>query len=338
MENNLKIGRRNYTVDFLRVIFAILIVALHTSPFSEINFCLYYFICHIFSRLAVPFFAAVSGYYLFFNYSIPKACQFLKKLAIAFLFWNTISCLVDLALGFAEGSIGQFFVNAYLLKGQHALWYILAMIYAVALTMLVYRLKISRELLFCVTIVLLVFGVFINAYGNLVEKIPMIRWIMKQLQTDMQRGLLFIIVPYLGMGYLLKQNEDMRRSNRCDWLRVAIFLCLYMLEVLLITVSGIHKNNTSLFMTYPLVYSLIKGALHSDRITWRNGKIFSILSNVVYYSHSTLLYFVLGLSAYFKMNLQPTTIFCIVCIGGLGLGFVAAKIRRNDSGFMQYVF
>lgn len=74
--DNLKIGRRNYTIDFFRVIFAILIVALHTSPFSEINFHLYYFICHIFSRLAVPFFAAVSGYYLLSNYSIPKACQF----------------------------------------------------------------------------------------------------------------------------------------------------------------------------------------------------------------------------------------------------------------------
>lgn len=56
---------RNYTIDQLRLIMALLIVALHSNPFAEYNSFVSYFPSQVLSRLGVPFFAAVAGYYFF---------------------------------------------------------------------------------------------------------------------------------------------------------------------------------------------------------------------------------------------------------------------------------
>jgi peptidoglycan/LPS O-acetylase OafA/YrhL len=52
------IKRRNNTIDILRVIFALLIVALHTDLFLDVHPMLHYFVSQVLSRLGVPFFAA----------------------------------------------------------------------------------------------------------------------------------------------------------------------------------------------------------------------------------------------------------------------------------------
>jgi hypothetical protein len=46
---------RNCTIDILRLFFAVLIVALHTSPFMEFSKVGSYIISQALSRLAVPF-------------------------------------------------------------------------------------------------------------------------------------------------------------------------------------------------------------------------------------------------------------------------------------------
>ena len=51
-------------VDFFRLLFAIGIVALHLAPMQDINETLNYFVVHVLTRLGVPFFFLVSGFFL----------------------------------------------------------------------------------------------------------------------------------------------------------------------------------------------------------------------------------------------------------------------------------
>ena len=217
-------SKRNYNVDFVRIIFALQIVALHTSPFVECNSYFSYLLCHIYSRLAVPFFAAVSGYYLFKDYSVEKAMTYIKKLVISYVFWNSLSCLIDIILGYTEGSIILFLINAFIFKGQHALWYMLALIYTVILTIIVYKLKIKRVLLYSCSIVLLLIGVLIYAYGNLFFEIVPIKYIYELLDTDILNGLPFVIIPYFSMGYVLKCNVEKRKGKKIGCFSVAVLL------------------------------------------------------------------------------------------------------------------
>ena len=52
---------RNYTVDLFKFFAALLIIGIHTGPFSDISENVYFFVVNVFCRLAVPFFAICSG-------------------------------------------------------------------------------------------------------------------------------------------------------------------------------------------------------------------------------------------------------------------------------------
>lgn len=56
-------GRIN-SIDIFRYICSVMVIAIHTAPFSDINEQLGYAFSQIIPRIAVPFFFAVSGYFL----------------------------------------------------------------------------------------------------------------------------------------------------------------------------------------------------------------------------------------------------------------------------------
>lgn len=55
--------KRINSIDIFRYICAILVVAVHATPFTEINSTIAYIFEAILPRIAVPFFFAISGYY-----------------------------------------------------------------------------------------------------------------------------------------------------------------------------------------------------------------------------------------------------------------------------------
>lgn len=53
--------RRNYTIDFIRLIMAMFIVALHSNPFAEYSALISYFSSQVLSRLGFPFLQLLRG-------------------------------------------------------------------------------------------------------------------------------------------------------------------------------------------------------------------------------------------------------------------------------------
>lgn len=324
---NNKSGGRNYSIDLARVIFAILILALHTSPFSDVNFYIYYTVCHTFSRLAVPFFAAVSGYYFFNNYSDQKAFKCLKKLLIAYGFWTTLSCAVDILFGHVDGNIVRFLLEAYLLKGQHALWYMLAMIYTVLLAMLARKIKVNRYVMASVVLVFSLFGVLNNAYGTLFDRFIIFSKVQSLLSSDLRSGMAFIIIPYFSIGYLINTHSSNLHDNKFYWKMTALFSVLFIAEVAIITFTGVHKNNTSCFSTFPLIYFLIKACLQTNGKCGKIGQYFSPIANVLYYSHSILMY---SIGSFISSG---TVEFVVVCMFAFLIGVVLIVMRSKGIKF-----
>ena len=82
---------RNYTIDLLRLIMALFIVALHSNPFAEYNAFISYFPSQVLSRLGVPFFAAVAGYYFFSEeISNKRVWASIKKYLSVYTIWSSI--------------------------------------------------------------------------------------------------------------------------------------------------------------------------------------------------------------------------------------------------------
>ena len=55
---------RNISIDFFKWIAAILIIAIHTHPLCQMNENVDFWFSEVVTRLAVPFFAVTSGYFL----------------------------------------------------------------------------------------------------------------------------------------------------------------------------------------------------------------------------------------------------------------------------------
>ena len=55
---------RNQTIDIAKFLAALLVIAIHTSLFEDLDSQLYFLFNSVLCRLAVPFFAATTGYYL----------------------------------------------------------------------------------------------------------------------------------------------------------------------------------------------------------------------------------------------------------------------------------
>ena len=55
--------KRNCSIDIFRYICAIMVVAIHSSPFTDINKDLGYIFTEIVPQIAVPFFFITSGYF-----------------------------------------------------------------------------------------------------------------------------------------------------------------------------------------------------------------------------------------------------------------------------------
>ena len=82
--------RRNYTIDFMRLIMAMFIVALHSNPFAEYSALISYFPSKVLSRLGVPFFAAIAGYYFFRSDPDKTYQKTIQRYLQPYFLWSVI--------------------------------------------------------------------------------------------------------------------------------------------------------------------------------------------------------------------------------------------------------
>ena len=68
-------------IDLFRVIAAILIIAIHTSPFGSYSAWADFVLTRVIARVAVPFFFMTSGFFLIsrYQYSTKRLGMFVKK-------------------------------------------------------------------------------------------------------------------------------------------------------------------------------------------------------------------------------------------------------------------
>ena len=110
MRSDIIKNARNVCIDYLKLFFAIQVVALHTSPFSEYSSVLSYLGSQTISRLAVPYFSAISGYYFFNNNSNTKYIKSIKKYILMYSVWSVLMFLYE-AVNWKKDAL-SFFVYA----------------------------------------------------------------------------------------------------------------------------------------------------------------------------------------------------------------------------------
>lgn len=196
----------NATIDYAKLIFAILVVGIHTEPFG-FNFWLDKSF-GIVTRLCVPFFFVCSSFFYFSNEKVKNAKSYLWRLFVLFIIWSLIYLPFDRSF-LKDKSTWEIF-EFYTWSGpSHALWYLSGSIMGFIIIIFLLRLlRMRKEYIFVISLCLLLIGCIITTYSPLFERLFSI---CISNDSDCRNGL-FYAFPYMALGMIIAKYHSMRKD------------------------------------------------------------------------------------------------------------------------------
>ena len=275
-------NNRNYTVDLFKFISSILIIGIHTNLFVDINDTLNFAFVDIICRLAVPFFAVCSGYFL--SKSLAKnefRAKPIKKqewkMIKLYALWTLLYLLYSIPTWIKTGwmSFGAFkdYALATVTQGCHYhLWYLISLIYALPLFYLCVRFIKSRKLLFVFMVAFYVIKAL--SYGY-------IQWLPTFMQTIFGIGgkfsalfdAVFLLLPLLLLGFFISQKKIPLKLSL-----IGFIVSFSLLTVEAFTLKEFGQESVSfIFLTLPTAYLLFSLI---SQMNWNlNGKVCTLLGS-----------------------------------------------------------
>ena len=131
--------QRNSNIDLAKFIASILVVAIHTRPFADVSDFVDFLFVDIICRVAVPFFAVCTGFYLAIavwkkEMLLPVRRAFLKVLKM-YLGWSLLFLLIHLYDWYSTNTLSVEYVigwcmSLFISSSYFHLWYLVALLYA----------------------------------------------------------------------------------------------------------------------------------------------------------------------------------------------------------------
>jgi len=283
-------------IDVLRLVFAIMVVSIHTMAFQSINENLRIATSMGIARLAVPFFFVVTGYFLYDRINLenePKST--LKRLLILYVSWVLIEAitLFPRVIG-SFISMGPIFCIKYLLiiGVTGSLWYISSLIITIFIISPVLK-KDKIFLLLFIGFILYIFGMTGDTYFGLFEKTminPLISGytsIFILPQIGVTESILFVTLGAAVNKY--KLNEKINKPG----LLSIISIILLLIEAFVLNKTGIAKDSNmyiSAIIAAPLI--LIWAINYKKNISLKVTKACREYSLGIYCSHQIIMMYI----------------------------------------------
>ena len=178
----MKEPRRYEGLDSFRIVCAVLVIMIHTQPFTCINDYVDLTITRILARIAVPFFIMVTGYFVMpseQNPHSPDKKQAFIRYSKKLLHYYLIAVILYLPLNWYAGAFKDGFHPAAIAKALfldgtfYHLWYFPALLFGGTLVYLLSK-KLSFSSLFFTSCILYLIGLFGDSYYGMIAKSPII--------------------------------------------------------------------------------------------------------------------------------------------------------------------
>jgi len=203
-------------IDRFRLVAALLIVGIHTSPLSSVNENLDFWVIHIFARIAVPFFLMVTGYFLLpqilskGNRNVKPLIGFAKKTGLLYAGATLLYLPISIYSGYySEGNVAVNLIRNIIFDGTfYHLWYLPASIIGVLLLYLLGR-KISLRVILSIAGFLYILGLLGDSYYGVVSGIPFLSAVYSAgfCIFSYTRNGLFYAPIFLAMGAALAKSK-----------------------------------------------------------------------------------------------------------------------------------
>lgn len=237
---NSKTKTHNCAIDICRYLCAVLVVAIHTEPFTEISPYLAFCVKHLLARIAVPFFFAVSGF--FYTDKLSGGSRpfgpYVKRLLSVYLSWFAIYLAVNW-IQHSPDSPFPFLLNAakglfFNVSPSH-FWFFPALIYCVCLITLLNRFRMDKWLLPLET-VFCILGILGGSFLEAGQQIPILNRLYLHPDYALLRKYLLMAPSYFLLGavsYRL-QKKLLRFSNKRTFLFWLLSGMLWAAEIIYI--------------------------------------------------------------------------------------------------------
>lgn len=327
--------RQNYGgLDRFRVVAALLVIAIHTSPLASINEGMDFFLTRILARIAVPFFFMVTGQFVAADFmaaadrNLAGLKKFLKKTLLLYV----ISIFLYLPIGIYAGhyqdlTFGGVF-RMLLFDGTfYHLWYFPACILGI---LVVYGMSLFLSLRWAtvVSTVLYIIGLFGDSYFGLTEKVPILNTVYElgfRLWSHTRNGL-FLAPLFLILGVWMSLWEGKHpaaqdvscpaepagqakipsegRSGqilRFYYIGLALSFILMTAEAFTLRHFRLQRHDSMYLALIPVMIFLYLCLLSVPKVSSRE---FRIASTWIYILHPALIVVVRGLARLLHLTVQ----------------------------------
>ena len=234
---------RNCSIDIFRLLCAVLVVAIHTNTFEDQNAVLGFIAVRVITRIAVPFFFIVSGYYYISKLERGEKCMAstLWKTFKLYVFWSAVYIAIN-AINFAlfsEKTVASVtaFISENLFKfffsgTEYHLWFIIALLVSIVVIGVAYRLKIQKPVI-ALTLLLFVFGLLGESYHAIGSKIPLFFQLTNLAHYNDFKHVFLMGLPLFSSGYFaIKLNE--KESSKGALVKTIVMAAAFLVEIAVI--------------------------------------------------------------------------------------------------------
>lgn len=318
---------RNNNLDILKIVMAFLVIALHIFPVSKvegIEGLISYEIASGITRIAVPTFFLISGYFLRNKLNdTAYLWKYAKRILLLYVVWQLIY-LPDLIRFYNLGWFSKTNMLLKLIYGYWHLWYLLASAIAVGLLYLLRNLTPTSKSVLIVLLLAVGYGFQIGIQSNYIHDLD-IQFLYEIIGTT--RNYLFFALPMMMIGTLYESWEE--------WISKVNWLLLPMWILLLVEVGLYYKYNVKamdFLLTLPLLSMLTFYWVNESKSVTEKVMPAATFSLGIYLCHPYAIRIMnefLPEKGFYDWLIK----FPIICLLAIGLWWIVDKVNKRFSWF-----
>lgn len=277
-------------VDRMRLIAAVLIITIHTSPLADFTETGDFILTRVAARVAVPFFLMTTGYFTLSRYRCDNSrlLGFLKKTGIVYMAAVVLYLPLNLYGGYFDqpGLLPNILKDLVFDGTLYHLWYLPASMLGMLIAWrLVHKLDYQKGL--AVAAVLYLIGLFGDSYYGIAEKLPVIRrsYDMMFEVFDYTRNGIFFAPVFLMLGGCIADKKR-RFTLTQSIIGFAASFALMLVEAMLLHKNGLQRHDSMYVFLLPSMVFLFCAVL---RFRGRQARGLRTASLLIYLIHPMMI-------------------------------------------------
>lgn len=273
-------------IDCFRLVAALLIVAIHTSPLLSFTDTGNFVLTRVVARVAVPFFFMTSGFFLISRYGsgTGRLRKFVLKTLAIYAAAIVICLPLNIYNGYfsAENSLPSFLRDLFFEGTLYHLWYLPASVVGGVIAWFAVR-RYGYGKALAVTLVLYVIGLFGDSYYGLVEGLPGLDWFYNGVftLTGYTRNGVFFAPVFFVLGGMAADGYIRVPAGKSTAL-CALSLAATAAEALLLRHFSLQRHDSMYVFLLPCSVFLFCALLH---IRGKRSVFLRTSSLIVYVIH-----------------------------------------------------